>query len=278
MASTVGVDVGGTTTRAVVFDAAHVPSSSRSAPTPRGGDAVVELVATLVEELAAGAPAPPEAVAVGIPGRIDVARGMVSTAVNLGITEPVAMAERLRARLAVPVHIENDVNSAALGTYAHFGLAPPASLAYVNVGTGIAAGFVLGGRLLRGATGGAGEIGHIPMRPDGPPCPCGQVGCAEAVGSGRAVAADASPEDVFSAVAWAVQLCVMTLDVDVVVVGGGMTSTEEPFLLGLHEALAKSEATSPMLAATGLARRVRLAPLDVPLGSLGAVLAARDRG
>jgi hypothetical protein len=57
-----------------------------------------------------------------------------------------------------------------------------------------------------------------------------------------------------------------------------MTSTEEPFLLGLHEALAKSEATSPMLAATGLARRVRLAPLDVPLGSLGAVLAARDRG
>ena len=148
----------------------------------------------------------------------------------------------------------------------------------MNVGTGIAAGFVLGGRLLRGATGGAGEIGHIPMRPDGPPCPCGQVGCAEAVGSGRAVAADASPEDVFAAVAWTVQLCVMTLDVDVVVVGGGMTSTEEPFLLGLDEALAKSEATSPMLAATGLARRVRLAPLDVPLGSLGAVLAARDQG
>ena len=174
------------------------------------------------------------------------------------------------------MHLENDVNSAALGAYAHFGLGPPASLAYVNVGTGIAAGFVLGGRLLRGASGGAGEIGHIPMRPDGPPCPCGQVGCAEAVGSGRAVSADASPEDVFAAVAWAVQLCVMTLDVDVVVVGGGLTRTDEPFLLGLHEALAKSEVASPMLAATGLARRVRLAPLDVPLGSLGAVLAARD--
>ncbi len=274
----VGVDVGGTTTRAVVFDATLAPVDSRSGSTPRGGDAVVELVATLVEELAAGARVRPETVAVGIPGRIDVDRGMVSTAVNLGITEPVAIAERLRARLAVPVHVENDVNSAALGAYAHFGLVPPASLAYVNVGTGIAAGFVLGGRLLRGATGGAGEIGHIPMRPDGPPCPCGQVGCAEAVGSGRAVAADASPEDVFAAVAWTVQLCVMTLDVDVVVVGGGMTSTEEPFLLGLDEALAKSEATSPMLAATGLARRVRLAPLDVPLGSLGAVLAARDQG
>ena len=70
----------------------------------------------------------------------------------------------------------------------------------------------------------------------------------------------------------------MTLDVDVVVVGGGMTSSDEPFLLGLNEALAKREAASPMLAATGLARRVRLAPLDLPLGSLGAVLAARDGG
>jgi predicted NBD/HSP70 family sugar kinase len=278
VASTVGVDVGGTTTRAVLFDDSLAAVATRSAPTPRGGDAVVDLVATLVEEHASGATGPPDAVAVGIPGRIDGARGMVSTAVNLGITEPVAMAERLRIRLAVPVHLENDVNCAALGAFFHFGLTPPASLAYVNVGTGIAAGFVLGGRLLRGATGGAGEIGHIPMRPDGPPCPCGQVGCAEAVGSGRAVAADASPEDVFAAVAWAVQLCVMTLDVDVVVVGGGMTSSEEPFLLGLNEALAKNEATSPMLAATGLAHRVRLAPLDLPLGSLGAVLAARDRG
>ena len=128
-----------------------------------------------------------------MPGRVDAVHGVVSAAVNLGITEPVPMAGIIGARLGVPVHVENDVNAAALGTFAHLGLAPAASLAYVNVGTGIAAGFVLGGRLWRGATGGAGEIGHVPMRPDGPPCRCGQLGCAEAVGSGRAVGRRSAP-------------------------------------------------------------------------------------
>jgi glucokinase len=274
----VGVDVGGTTTRAVLFDATLTPVATRLTPTPRGGDSITEVIIASVEALAAERAVRPELVAVGIPGRIDIARGTVGAAVNLGITEPVALAEVLQNRLGVPVHVENDVNVAALGAFAHFALDAAASLAYVNVGTGIAAGFVLRGRLLRGATGGAGEIGHIPMRPDGPPCPCGQVGCAEAVGSGRAVAADeARGDDVIAAVAWAVQLCVLTLDVDVVVVGGGMTSPGESFLLRLSDALAKSEMASPMLAATGLARRVRVAPADAPLGCIGAVLAAQER-
>jgi glucokinase len=270
----VGVDVGGTTIRAVLFDGALTPVASESTPTPHGADVILDAVASSVETLTDGGT--PDLVAVGMPGRVEVARGTVGAAVNLGISEPVAVGDRLRDRLGAPIHLENDVNAAALGAFAHFGLDRAASLAYVNVGTGIAAGFVVGGRLLRGSTGGAGEIGHIPMRPDGPPCPCGQIGCAEAVGSGRAVAADAATDgDVIAAVAWAVQLCVMTLDVDVVVVGGGMTNSGDPFRMRLVDALAKSEAASPMLAATGLARRVRLAPVDDPLGSLGAVLAAR---
>jgi glucokinase len=273
----VGVDVGGTTTRAVLFDAEHSPIASKSTPTPQGADEIIDSVAALVGQVIAEEPTPPAVVAVGVPGRVDVTNGIVGAAVNLGITESVAMSDRLRARLGVPVHLENDVNVAALGAFVYFGLDQSASLAYVNVGTGIAAGFVLGGRLLRGATGGAGEIGHIPMRPDGPPCPCGQIGCAEAVGSGRAVATDAATDgDVVAAASWAVQLCVMTLDVDLVVVGGGMTNSGDQFRLRLVDALAKSETASPMLAATGLARRVRLAPVDTPLASLGAVLAARE--
>jgi glucokinase len=273
----VGVDVGGTTTRAVLFAADRTLLASASAPTPQGADEIIDAIAALVEELIAGNGEPAAVVAVGVPGRVDVANGVVGAAVNLGITEAVAMRDRLQARLGVPVHLENDVNVAALGAFSHFGLDRSASLAYVNVGTGIAAGFVLGGRLLRGATGGAGEIGHIPMRPDGPPCPCGQIGCAEAVGSGRAVATDAATDgDVIAAVSWAVQLCVMTLDVDVVVVGGGMTNSGDQFRLRLTDSLAKSETASPMLAATGLARRVRLAPVETPLASLGAVLAARE--
>src|SRR6185312_9579035 len=63
-----------------------------------------------------------------------------------------------------------------------------ADLAYLSIGTGLAAGSVLSGRLHRGARGGAGEIGHVPVDPSGPMCPCGQRGCLEAVASGSAIA------------------------------------------------------------------------------------------
>ena len=98
-----------------------------------------------------------------MPGRVDSARGVVASAVNLGITAPATIADLVASRLGVPVHVENDVNAAALGAFAQLELAPAQSLAYVNVGTGVAAGFVLEGRLWRGASGGAGEIGHVPM-------------------------------------------------------------------------------------------------------------------
>ncbi len=269
----VGVDVGGTTTRAIRFGAAHDDMVGAAAPTPRGAGAIVDLVVTMVDEITDGAPI--DRIGVGIPGRVDVSDGIVSSAVNLGITAPVAIAAMLADRLGRPVHVENDVNAAALGAFAHFGMPSASSLAYVNIGTGIAAGFVLGGHVWRGATGGAGEIGHVPMREVGPVCHCGQVGCAEAFGSGRTAGGDpARRRDVVAAAAWAVQLCAMTLDIDVVVLGGGMTRPEAPFLAELQDVLSASEHAAPMLAAIGLGRRVAIAPADVPLGSLGAALAA----
>ena len=213
-----------------------------------------------------------------MPGRVDPPAASSTSAVNLGITAPAPFAELVGARAsACPVHVENDVNAAALGTFAHLGLAPAQSLAYVNVGTGIAAGFVLGGRLWRGAT--AGRARSATSR-------CGRTARRAAAGrpavprrSGRA---GPSPtirdrrDDVVAATAWAVQLCVMTLDVDVVAVGGGMTWPADAFLPALLAALTRREQASPMLADIGIARRVVMAPADVPLGSLGAVLAARD--
>jgi glucokinase len=269
----VGVDVGGTSTRAVAFDGDLAAVRTRAAATPRGAAAIADTVAALVADVAGARPA---LVAAGLPGRVDAAAGTVAAAVNLGVDGPEPIAEMIASRTGARVHVENDVNAAALGTFAHLGLDPSSSLAYVNVGTGIAAGFVVAGRLLRGSTGGAGEIGHIPMRPGGPPCPCGQRGCAEAIGSGRAAGDDpARSADVIDAVAWTVQLCVMTLDVDVVAIGGGMS--ERPgFIDEVTGLLAAREAAAAMLASTRLARRVRPAPPGVPVGSLGAVLAARS--
>jgi glucokinase len=274
--ATVGVDVGGTTTTAVRFaPGEHAVAAVATAPTPQGAQAIVHVVGRLVADVADGAAEP---IGVGMPGRVDVATGIVSSAVNLGITEPVEVAAMLADRVGRIVHVENDVNAAALGAFAHLKCPPSSSLAYVNVGTGIAAGYVLHGQLWRGATGGAGEIGHVPMRDGGPACHCGQDGCAEAIGSGRAArGGPRAREDVLAATAWAVQLCAMALDVDVVVVGGGMTRPPDAFLIELQEVLTARAEASPMLAALGLADRVAVASADVPLGNLGAALAADRR-
>jgi predicted NBD/HSP70 family sugar kinase len=271
--SIVGVDVGGTSIRAVRFDGDLTPAATIVVPTPRGADAVAAAVAGAAQS----ADGKLAALAVGIPGRVDPATGTVGRAVNLGIDTRVAIGALIAARAGVPVHVENDVNAAALGAFAHLGLAPSASLAYLNVGTGIAAGYVLGGRLWRGATGAAGEIGHIPMWSHGAHCACGQVGCAEAIASGRAVDGDPARRAlVADVVGWAVQLCAMTLDVDVVALGGGMTEAAG-FRSDLVAALATRTAASPMVADLGLVGRLMVVPSDVAIGSIGAVLARAER-
>jgi predicted NBD/HSP70 family sugar kinase len=277
--SIVGVDVGGTSIRAVRFDPrlGHTPAASVSLPTPRGAAAIAAAVSSAVILTIDGTGGDPVAVALGVPGRVDVATGTVSSAVNLGIVEPFAIGALVESGTGLPVHVENDVNAAALGAYDHLGLAPDASLAFINIGTGIAAGFVLGGRLWRGATGSVGEIGHIPMWSHGPRCACGQVGCIEAAASGRAVDADQDRRrDVAGSVAWAVQLCAMTLDVDVVALGGGMTEAAG-FRAAVVAELDARGASSPMLGKLDLSTRLAIIPAGVPIGSIGAVLARAER-
>jgi glucokinase len=271
--SIVGVDVGGTSIRAVRFDGDLTPAATVVVPTPRGSDAVAAAVADAARAADGGL----AALAVGIPGRVDPATGIVGRAVNLEIDRPVAIGALIATHAGVPVYVENDVNAASLGAFTHLRLAAPASLAYLNIGTGIAAGYVLGGRLWRGATGAAGEIGHIPMWAGGAHCACGQVGCAEAMASGRAVDLDPSRRAlVADVVGWAVQLCAMTLDVDVVAVGGGMTEATG-FHADLLAALATRAAESPMVADLDLAGRIAIVPSDVAIGSIGAVLARTER-
>ena len=121
------------------------------------------------------------------------------------------------------------------------------SLAYLSIGTGLAAGFVIDGEIVRGSRGAAGEIGHIPLPQGDEPCQCGQVGCVETVASGRALiarmraagidgraddlwtAADAGHaaaiairDDAVAALAWCCQAVLLMLDVDRIVIGGGV--------------------------------------------------------
>lgn len=144
-------------------------------------DRLAELADEAIAELSAeGSPqAFLAGIAVAVPGLVDAAAGAVRHAPNLG-WRGVAVADALRARLVgeVPIVVDNEANLAALAEL-HAMPEPAADLVYLTGEVGVGAGLITGGRLLRGAGGFSGEIGHVPVDPDGRPCGCGQRGCLE---------------------------------------------------------------------------------------------------
>ncbi|MGZ0068132.1 ROK family protein [Microbacterium arborescens] len=179
----IGVDVGGTKILAVSVDGDGDEIARLRRPTGWGGDAVADGVAAVVADLAGAAPE--VAVGVGVPGQILPGSGVVEHALNLGI-DRYDLAEGVAARIGIRPAIDNDVRYAAVGAQA---LRPAGgSLAYLNLGTGVAAGIVDETGPRRGGRGAAGEIGHVPIDPNGPRCRCGQRGCIEAFAGGGAVA------------------------------------------------------------------------------------------
>ncbi len=298
----IGVDIGATSTRVAAFDGSDELLARRAIATPRGPSAMVDAVAGLVADVLCASDGDHSArrlgvVAVGIPGRVDVNDGSVRNALNLGIDAPTPFGADLASRIGCAVHVENDVNAGALGAAAVLGVTPPSSLAYLSIGTGLAAGLVLDGKIHRGSIGMAGEVGHVPVRSDGPLCSCGQRGCAETLGSGGAIAERWGPhgaaalwdaadggdpvavgvrDDLVGAICSTIRLVVLTLDVDVVALGGGVGELGEPLVRELQRWLAAEAAQSPLLATLRLGDRVRLVPAGSPVGELGAVLAARQ--
>lgn len=299
-----GLDIGGTKTDAVAVDDDGAVVERVRLATGFGPEAVVATALAgiaRVAELTGRAPSDFDSIGVGIPGQVDVVAGTVSHAVNLGFDE-LALGDLLGERLGCPVKVENDVKAAALGAY-HLMTAQPQltarSMAYLNLGTGLAAGLVIDGRLWRGARGAAGEIGHIPVDPNGVLCPCGQRGCLETVASGSAIArqwsspgaadpiparslmaaADAGdPEAVairsllVDNVAAAVRVLVLTVDVEIVMIGGGLSNLGEWLLDEVRRVLASWAEESPFLASLGLESRVLLVPAGFPAAAVGAAL------
>ena len=300
-----GLDIGGTKTDAVAVDAAGAIVARLRRPTGWGPDAVVRTVLEAVRALGAevGQAGVIESVGIGIPGQVEPGTARVVHAVNLGVEE-LDLAAAVGRELGVPVRVENDVKAAAYGAYAlrPGGSAADASMAYLNLGTGIAAGIVAGGELWRGARGTAGEVGHISIDPGGPLCRCGQRGCIEALAGGGSIAErwghpGALPvRDVFDAadagdprarelraglargVAAAVRVLVLTADVDAVVLGGGVTGLGARLMADVTAELAASAETSPFMRSLRLDDRVELLPAGSPAAALGAALvgSARD--
>ena len=158
----VGLDIGGTKTHGVVLDEdGSILAQVRKSTRP-GADGVVDTAERVFEALRTATGLPLDGrVGVGVPGLVDGERGILRHAVNLDVNgDDLPLRDLLAERLAVPVVLENDVNAAALAARA---LVEADDVVYLSVGTGLAAGLVIDGRLRRGEHGAAGEIGHLPV-------------------------------------------------------------------------------------------------------------------
>jgi glucokinase len=206
----IGVDLGGTNLRAAAIsrDGKMLNKIAGSTPTTAGRTAVVEDMVRAIETLEAGLSGQKLAgVGVGVPGFIQMDKGIVVGAPNLPAFDNYPVRDEIEKRLGARVILENDANAAALGEKWMGAGRTVDDLILVTLGTGIGGGIVSGGKLLRGFLGMAGEIGHVTISPNGYPCGCGNTGCAEKYASATAVSAmarllnlghDLSAEDVFN--------------------------------------------------------------------------------
>jgi glucokinase len=184
---TIGVDVGGTKCLGVAADAEGRVLAEHRLATPDDGAGLIESIAAVVHELgrAVGDVA---GVGVGVPGLVD-GTGALRFTPNLPGIRELSVGALLGERFGdVPLHVDNDATCAGWAEATLGAAAGKRHVLLATLGTGIGGGLVADGRLLRGANGFAGEIGHIVVDPSGPPCPCGQRGCWERFASGSALA------------------------------------------------------------------------------------------
>lgn len=196
----IGVDIGGTNLVVGAVPAeGGAPVGLRSQPTEpeRGADAAVEdigaMVAEAVEEtldLHGGSAEDIIGVGIGCPGPLDVSAGIIVTTPNLR-WEGYPIRDRIAQRVSLPVSLDNDANCATYGEFWQGAGRGATSLVGLTLGTGIGGAYILGGKVVRGASGAAGEIGHTTIDFTGRRCACGNYGCLEAYASGPNIAARA---------------------------------------------------------------------------------------
>ncbi len=182
-------DVGGTSVKAAALDDSDTVLAETRLPS-RTGPAILEVIEEAAHELlhALGARRA-DVVGAGIvmPGLVDSAKGICLRSVNLDVTD-LDVAGPMSARLGLPVRVGHDV--AAAGEAVRRAVPVAEDPFVVILGTGVAAVTFVRGQAVDGVSGQAGEFGHMIVRPGGPPCPCGQRGCLEAIaGSGAIVRA-----------------------------------------------------------------------------------------
>lgn len=183
----VGVDVGATKVLVGCVGRDGLVRASRRYPMNRESQAAtLDSIHSAVEDFLGLVPCrlQPVGIGVGLVGLTDPATGTWLHSMNLSIRVPVPLAARLHDRHGLPVAVDNDVHAATLAELRLGAGRRARDFVYVGVGTGVAAGLVCNGQLVRGSSNYAGELGHTVVEPEGDPCQCGRRGCLEPIASG----------------------------------------------------------------------------------------------
>lgn len=303
-------DIGGTKLAAAVVSESGEILGRGLTPTPRTGDASVvfaALTSALDSAIAqAGyddtlAPSPFTGIGVATAGPLDIAAGTVSP-VNIAAWRGFPLREKLAERYRLPVRMFGDAVAVTVAEHWLGAARGRENVLGMVVSTGVGGGLILGGRVLAGATGNAGHIGHMSVDADGPTCPCGGVGCLEVLASGTAIgswaaahtadratplttaaevadAARAGDEIALAALhragdalGMAIAGAVTLLDLDVVVIGGGVMKSWDLIEPAARQAYARH-------ARLGYATPPRVEPAELGgdagvLGAAGVILRA----
>ena len=195
MGKRIGIDVGGTNVKIALVDEKGKIIYSNSVPTyaKMGYEYTVNNIKQAIKDLMKETNTDSktiEGIGFDFPGQVDYKTGVVKLAPNIPGWVNVPIAKMIEDEFHIPTRIDNDVRCAALGEM-KFGAGQGCeNFVCITVGTGIGSGLVVNGKLVRGASNAAGEIGHIKLQmKDGPICGCGDTGCLEAFASGPSIVA-----------------------------------------------------------------------------------------
>lgn len=189
--SLIGIDVGGTTIKYGLFTKNGEMKTMFTEPTKERGKQLVEQMSERIRKLENVS-----AIGLSVPGQVDYQNGIIVHASgNLPFTNKLPLKKQLENIFQLPVHVENDVNAAALGEF-HFGLHDKTNdFLFITYGTGVGGAIVSDGKLDLGSHGFAGEFGHIVTHAGGKRCSCGFLGCYEAYASTRVLVEGARKVD-----------------------------------------------------------------------------------
>ncbi|MDD5347241.1 MAG: ROK family protein [Candidatus Omnitrophica bacterium] len=189
----IGIDLGGTNLKIALFDSTCRIIGRQVLPTEIFAQpkSLITAIVSSVNAIMAGRRLNTSAIlgiGIGLPGPVDVTQGVVHFFPNIPGWKEVPLRSILEEKLGLPVFVDNDANLMCLAEYKAGAARGSTNAVCLTLGTGVGGGLIIDGRLFRGSSFAAGEIGHVPINEHGPACNCGGVACLESYIGNRRIA------------------------------------------------------------------------------------------